>query len=62
MSKKSKIAVFPLEALLVTQTPNVVPPKGNASAQAAILDFLQFGITACIFYFSSVDGALARTL
>ena len=32
--------VFPKEALLVTQPPNVVPPKGNASAQAAILDFL----------------------
>ena len=31
---------FPLEALLVTQPPNVVPPKGNASAQAAIMDFL----------------------
>ena len=31
--------VFPLEALLVTQLPNLVPPKGNASAQAAILDF-----------------------
>ena len=23
--------VFPMEALLVTQPPNVVPPKGNAS-------------------------------
>ena len=43
--------VFPLEALLVTQPPNVVSPKGNASAQAAILDFL-----------FSVDGALARAL
>ena len=42
--------VFPLEALLVTQPPNVVPPKGNASAQAAILDFF------------SVDGALGTPL
>ena len=54
--------VFPLEALPVTQPPNVVPPKGNASAQAAILNFIIIIIIIIILFFFSVDVALARAL
>ena len=50
--KLQPVPSFPLEALLVTQPPNVVPPKGNASAQAAILDFLL--LLLCRLYFSIV--------
>ena len=48
MSKNPKLQLckqhFPLEALSIHQPPNIVPPKGKASAQAAILDCI-----FCIF-------------
>ena len=56
MSKKSKIAAcaesIPLGGTTSYPTTNVVPPKGNASAQAAILDciFLPYPLHRAEFY------------
>ena len=44
---------FLVEALLVIEPPNIVPPSENAVGTAVILDFYYY-------YYFSVDGALVR--